>query len=97
MDDVEGLDSGFIGTKRGDSMRRWIILWVLLMTAFGAFALWQDRKAQEKEVHTKALWQKLTGTDDVSSLSECVEKTEYGRDIEACLKIQTAIEQAIGR
>jgi len=97
MDGAEGLRNGGGSMNTGGSMRRWIILWVLLMTAFGAFALWQDRKAQEEEVHTKALWQELTGTDDVSSLSECIEKTEYGRDIEACLKIQTAIEQAIGR
>lgn len=79
------------------SMRRWIILWILFVTAFGAFALWQDRKNEEKEVQTKALWQKLSATDEISSLSECVEKIDLRKDIEACLKIQTAIEEAIGR
>ena len=83
--------------KKGGSMRRWIILWVLLVTVFAAFAGWQEIKARDEEVHTKALWHELTGTNDVSSLTECLEKKEYGRDIEACRKIEAAIEKAIGR
>ena len=84
--------------KRGEgSIRRWIILWVLLVTVFAAFAGWQEIKARDEEEHTKALWHELTGTDDVSSLTECIEKNAYGRDIEACLKIQAAIEKTIGR
>lgn len=82
--------------KRG-GMRRWIILWVLLVTVFAAFAGWQEIKARDEEEHTKALWHELPGTDDVSSLTECIEKKAYGRDIEACLKIQAAIEKTIGR
>jgi len=97
MDGVEGLDSGVGGMKKGGSMRRWIILWVLLVTVFAAFAGWQEIKARDEEVHTKALWHELTGTNDVSSLTECIEKKEYGREIEACVKIQAAIEKAIGR
>jgi len=83
--------------KKVGSIRRWIILWVLLVTLFAAFAGWQEIKARDEEGHTKALWHELTGTDDVSSLTECIEKKEYGRDIEACLKIQAAIEKTIGQ
>jgi hypothetical protein len=70
---------------------------VLLVTVFAAFAGWQEIKARDEEEHTKALWHELTGTDDVSSLTECTEKNANGRDIEACLKIQAAIEKTIGR
>ncbi len=83
--------------KKVGSIRRWIILWVLLVTLFAAFAGWQEIKARNEEEHTKALWHDLTGTDDVSSLTECIEKNAYGRDIEACLKIQAAIEKSMGR
>lgn len=78
-------------------MRRWIILWVLLVTVFAAFAGWQEIKYRDEEAQTKALWHELTGTNDVSSLTECIEKKEYGMDIEACVKIEAAIEKAIGR
>jgi len=67
------------------------------VTVFAASAGWQAIKARDEEGRTKALWHELTGTDDVSSLTECIEKIAYGRDIEACLKIQAAIEQTIGR
>ena len=97
MGGVEGLHNGVGGMKREGSMRRWIILWVLLVTVFAAFAVWQEIKYGNEEAQTKTLWHELTGTNDVSSLSECIEKKEYGRDIEACLKIQAAIEKAIGR
>lgn len=67
------------------------------MTVFAAFAGWQEIKARDEEGRTKALWHELTGTDDVSSLTECIEKIAYGRDIEACLKIQAAIEKTLER
>jgi hypothetical protein len=31
--------------KKDGSMRRWIILWMLLVTVFAAFAGWQEIKA----------------------------------------------------
>ena len=97
MDGVDSLDRGVGDMKKGGSLRRWIILWVLLVTLFAAFAGWQEIKARDEEEHTKALWHELAGTDDVSSLTECIEKNAYGREIEACLKIQAVIEKTIGR
>jgi hypothetical protein len=84
MDGVDGLISGDDDMKNVGSMRRWIILWVLLVTVYAAFAGWQEIKARDEEGHTKALWHELIGTDDVSSLTECIEKNANGRDIEAC-------------
>lgn len=72
-------------------------MWVLLVTVFAAFAGWQEIKARDEEEHTTALWHELTGTDHVSSLTPCIEKNANGKDIEACLKIQAAVEKAIGR
>ena len=78
MDGVDGLDSGAGDMKKIGSMRRWIILWVLLVTVFAAFAGWQEIKARDEEWHTKALWHELTGTDDVSSLTELSKRTRTG-------------------
>jgi len=62
-----------------------------------AIAGWQEIKYRDEEAQTKALWHQLTGTNDLSSLAECIEKREYGMDIEKCMEIEAAIEKAIGR
>lgn len=78
-------------------MRKWIILWALLVMVIAAIAGWQEIKYRDEEAQTKALWHQLTGTNDLSSLAECIEKREYGMDIEKCMEIEAAIEKAIGR
>lgn len=78
-------------------MRRWILLWALLVMVIAAIAGWQEIKYRDEEAQTLALWHQLSGTNDLSSLTECIEKKEYGMNIEKCLEIQAAIDKAIGR
>ena len=78
-------------------MRRWILLWVLLVMGIAAIAGWQQIKSRDEEEQTNALWHKMTGTNDISSLAECIEKREYRRDIEECAEIEAAINKAFGQ
>lgn len=78
-------------------MRRWIILMTLLVMVVAAIAGWQEIKYRDEDARTKALWHQLTGTNDLSSLAECIEKREYGMDIEKCVEFEAAINKAIGR
>ena len=78
-------------------MRRWFILWALLVMVVAAIAGWQEIKNRDEEARTKVLWNQLTGTNDLSSLAECIEKREYGMDIEKCVGIEAAINKTIGR
>jgi hypothetical protein len=78
-------------------MRRWIILMTLLVMVVAAIAGWQEIKSRDEEAHTKVLWNQLTGTNDLSSLAECIEKREYGMDIEKCVEIEATINKTLGR
>jgi hypothetical protein len=41
-------------------MRRWFILWALLVMVVAAIAGWQEIKNRDEEAHTKVLWNQLT-------------------------------------
>jgi hypothetical protein len=78
-------------------VRRWIILLALLVMVIAAIAGWQEIKYRDEEEHTKALWCELTGTNDISSLAECIENREHRREIGECVKIEAAIDKAFGQ
>lgn len=78
-------------------MRRWFILWALLVMVVAAIAGWQEIKNRDEEARTKVLWNQLTGTNDLSSLAECIEKREYRMDIEKCVGVEAAINKTLGR
>jgi hypothetical protein len=78
-------------------MRRWLILWALLVIVVAAIAGWQEIKYRDEEAKTKALWHQLAGANDLSSLAECLEKRAYGMDIEKCVGIEAAINKTLGR
>lgn len=78
-------------------MRRWILLWVLAVMVIAAIIGWQVIKYRDDEEQAKAHWHKMTGTDDISSLAECIEKREAGRGIEECVEIEAAINKPFGQ
>ena len=78
-------------------MRRWILLWVLAVIVIAAIIGWQVIKYRDEEEQAKALWNKLTGTNDISSLAECIEKRESRRGIEECGEIEATINKAFGQ
>lgn len=83
--------------KEWGSTRRWILLWALLVMLFAAIAGWQEMKNRDEEAQAKVLWHELTGTNDLSSLAECIEKTEYGMNIEKCMEVEASINKTLGR
>jgi hypothetical protein len=78
-------------------MRRWLILWALLVMVVAAIAGWQEIKYRDEEAKTKVLWHQLAETKDLSSLAECIEKREHGMDIEKCVEIEAVINKTLSR
>jgi hypothetical protein len=69
-------------------MRRWVILMTLLVMVVASIAGWQEITYRGEEGQTKVLWHQLTGTNDLSSHAECIEKREYGMDIDKCVEFR---------